>query len=142
MMDYKDQGYLPEAMMNFLTLLGWSLDDKTTEMDVETVINNFSLERIGASPAVFDLEKLSWLNGVYLRKLSADSLAEHCLELLDRDLGADVSRPLDWAYVVKVCSVIQDRAKTFAEVPYLSSFFFSGNYSYPAILIWSGMGDK
>jgi len=142
MMDYKEQGYLPEAMMNFLTLLGWSLDDKTTEMDVETVINNFSLERIGASPAVFDLEKLSWLNGVYLRKLSADSLAEHCLELLDRDLGADVSRPLDWAYVVKVCSVIQDRAKTFAEVPYLSSFFFSGNYSYPAILIWSGMGDK
>tara|TARA_Y100000590_G_scaffold462330_1_gene626158 strand:+ start:47 stop:1237 length:1191 start_codon:yes stop_codon:yes gene_type:complete len=142
MMDYKDQGYLPEAMINFLTLLGWSLDDKTTEMDVETVINNFSLDRIGASPAVFDLEKLSWLNGVYLRKLSADSLAEHCLELLDRDLGADVNRPLDWAYVVKVCSVIQDRAKTLAEIPYLSSFFFSENYSYPAILIWSGMGDK
>ena len=142
MMDYKDQGYLPDAMLNFLSLLGWSLDDKTTEMDISTVIENFSLERIGASPAVFDLEKLSWLNGVYLRNLSADSLAEKSFELLDRDLGADVSRPLDWAYVVKVCSVIQDRARTFSEIPHLASFFFSEDYEYPVILIWAGMGDK
>ena len=129
-------------MLNFLSLLGWSLDDKTTEMDISTVIENFSLERIGASPAVFDLEKLSWLNGVYLRNLSADSLAEKSFELLDRDLGADVSRPLDWAYVVKVCSVIQDRARTFSEIPHLASFFFSEDYEYPVILIWAGMGDK
>ncbi len=141
-MDYKDQGYLPEAMLNFLSLLGWSLDDKTTEMDINTVIENFSLERIGASPAVFDLEKLSWLNGVYLRNLSADVVAEKSFELLDRDLGVDVSRPLDWAYVVKVCSVIQDRARIFSEIPHLASFFFSENYSYPVILIWAGMGDK
>ena len=53
MMDYKDQGYLPDAMLNFLSLLGWSLDDKTTEMDISTVIENFSLERIGGITRCF-----------------------------------------------------------------------------------------
>ena len=53
-----------------------------------------------------------------------------------------MSRPLDWAYVVKVCSVIQDRARTFSEIPHLASFFFSEDYEYPVILIWAGMGDK
>ena len=63
-------GYIREALMNFLALLGWSYDDKTTVMTPSELIERFSLERVGASPATFDYEKLAWLNGVHLRMLS------------------------------------------------------------------------
>ena len=67
--EYRDDGFLPEAMLNFMALLGWSLDDKTEIMDSGMLTENFSLERINKSAAIFDLEKLVWMNGVYIRQL-------------------------------------------------------------------------
>jgi glutamyl-tRNA synthetase len=142
LMQFKEDGYLPEAMLNFLVLLGWSLDDKTTKMELKTIIDSFSLDRIGVSPSVFDMDKLSWLNGVYIRELSADSLAEKASSLLEEKLSAEVNHPLDWAYVVKVCALVQDRARTIQEIPDLTRFFFEQDINYSPILIWSGMGDK
>jgi len=76
---FRADGYLPAALMNFLALLGWSYDDKTTVMSPEELIERFSLERVGVSAATFDYEKLDWLNGVYLRELTPERYAEALL---------------------------------------------------------------
>ncbi|MDZ7726994.1 MAG: glutamate--tRNA ligase family protein [Dehalococcoidia bacterium] len=68
-LDYRDEGYLPDAMVNFLALLGWSLDDKTTIISREELLQHFSLERVVPNPAIFDLERLNYLNGQYIRAL-------------------------------------------------------------------------
>ena len=66
--EYKEQGYLPEAMVNFLSLLGWSLDGKTELMTVKEIIKNFTLGRVNSTGAIFNVEKLDWMNG-YIRDL-------------------------------------------------------------------------
>jgi glutamyl-tRNA synthetase len=76
---FRAEGYIPEGLMNFLALLGWSYDDHTTVMSREELVERFSLERVGPSPATFDYEKLDWLNGVHLRELSE---AEYAARLL------------------------------------------------------------
>ena len=86
LLEYKRQGYLPEAMFNFLGLLGWSLDDHTEIISREEFVRNFSLERIVKNPAIFDVEKLTWMNGVYMRALSPERLAELLVERLEDDL--------------------------------------------------------
>ena len=72
--EYREQGYLPETMLNFLALLGWSLDEKTELFTRQQLIDNFSLERISRTAAIFNKEKMDWMNGVYLRGL-------HCRRL-------------------------------------------------------------
>jgi glutamyl-tRNA synthetase len=79
---FRADGYLPEALMNFLALLGWSYDDKTTIMRPQELVERFSLERVGPSPATFDYSKLDWMNGVYLRELGADDYAGRLLTWL------------------------------------------------------------
>jgi glutamyl-tRNA synthetase len=79
---FRAEGYVPEALMNFLALLGWSYDDKTTVMSRDELVERFTLERIGLSPATFDYEKLDWLNGVYLRGLTEAGYAAHLLAWL------------------------------------------------------------
>ena len=74
--EFRAQGYIPEALVNFLALLGWSYDDKTTVMSRDELVERFTLDRVGASPAVFDFGKLDWLNGVYLRALPPDEYAD------------------------------------------------------------------
>ena len=81
---FREAGYLPAALMNFLALLGWSYDDKTTVMQPEELIERFSLERVGPSPATFDYEKLDWLNGVHLRGLDAGRLRDGAAALARR----------------------------------------------------------
>ncbi len=76
LLEYKRQGYLPEAMFNFLGLLGWSLDDHTEIISREEFVRNFSLERIVKNPAIFDVQKLEWMNGVYMRKKPEEDLVE------------------------------------------------------------------
>src|SRR3954462_13313523 len=83
---FRDEGYLPAALMNFLALLGWSYDDKTTIMSRHELIERFSLERVGSSPATFDYKKLDWMNGVYLRALSPGDYADRLVGYL-RDQG-------------------------------------------------------
>jgi nondiscriminating glutamyl-tRNA synthetase len=80
--EFRDRGFLPEAMRNYLALLGWSFDDKTTVMTTAELIERFSLERINRSPAVFDPQKLEWLNGEHLRLMSAEAFRDALLEYL------------------------------------------------------------
>src|SRR5438094_7862401 len=86
--EFRADGYIPEALFNFLALLGWSYDDKTTVMSREELVERFTLDRVGASPAVFDYAKLDWLNGVYLRELPLDEYANRLVTYL-REQGYD-----------------------------------------------------
>jgi len=136
--EYRRQGYLPDAMINFLSLLGWSLDDRTELLSREELIEHFSLERINKAAAIFNPEKLAWMNGVYLRKLSVGEFVEQAIPFLDKDLPETVSRPLEKTYVTEVLSLIQERAKTLAEVSQLADFFFLDELQYDTGLLLSG----
>jgi glutamyl-tRNA synthetase len=135
--EYQRQGYLPEAMVNFLALLGWSLDDRTELLSREELIKHFSLERVGKTAAIFNKDKLDWMNGVYLRKLSLEEFVQQALPFLDRDLPKSVGRPFERSYLSQVLSLIQERARTLAEVPQLASFFFLEELHYDAGLLLS-----
>jgi glutamyl-tRNA synthetase len=109
---FRDQGYLPAALMNFLALLGWSYDDKTTIMSRRELIERFSLERVVPSPATFDYKKLDWMNGVYLRALQPDEYA-HFLERWLREHG------IDWPQqrVFATAPLVQDKIEKFSQYP-------------------------
>jgi glutamyl-tRNA synthetase len=136
--EYQEQGYLPDAMINFLALLGWSLDDRTELLSREELVSHFSLERVGKTAAIFNKAKLEWMNGVYLRKLSPKEFAQHAMPFLDRDLPKSVERPLDATYVSKVLTLVQERAKTLADVPRLTGFFFLDELQYDSSLFLQG----
>ncbi|CAI8015748.1 Glutamate--tRNA ligase [Geodia barretti] len=80
LLDYREMGYLPHTMVNFLTLLGWSLDDKTELFTLDSLIENFSIGRVSKAGAIFNTEKLDWMNGHYIREMSADELADTLLD--------------------------------------------------------------
>ena len=140
--EFKEQGYLPEAMLNFLALLGWSLDDRTEIMSRQEVIDNLSLERISRNAAIFNREKLDWMNGVYIRGLSLEDFTWQVMPFLDRDLPKAVKRPLPVDYVRQMMPLIQERAKTLAEVPGLVGFFFAEELEYDAPLLIGKNMDK
>ncbi len=138
--EYRSDGYLPEATMNFLAILGWSLDDKTEMFTREDLIKSFTLERVGKTPAIFNKEKLNWLNGVYIRKLSPADFAERALPFLERDLPPAVARPLSKEYVSKVLPLVQERVKLLNEVAPLTRYFFVETLDYdPKLLISKDM---
>jgi glutamyl-tRNA synthetase len=118
--EFRAQGYIPEALVNFLALLGWSYDDKTTVMSREELVERFTLERVGASPSVFDFQKLDWLNGVYLRALSPEEYADRLISYL-REQGYEWDDEL----VRKVAPLVQDKIATLGEFPAFAGFFFA-----------------
>jgi len=83
--ELRDQGYLPEAVLNYIALLGWGLDASTTFMTIDELVAGFSLERVSKNPAIFDEQKLRWMNGRYLRELDPAELADRLGVLLGRD---------------------------------------------------------
>ena len=128
--DYREEGYLPEAMMNFLALLGWSLDDRTELMSRQELIDNFSLERVSKTAAIFNQKKLEWMNGVYIRQLSPEDFLGRALRSLEEGLPPEVKRPLDIEYVRQITPLVQERVKTLIEIPILTRFFFVDDLEY------------
>jgi glutamyl-tRNA synthetase len=122
-------------MLNFLALIGWSLDDKTEIMSRQELVDNFSLERIGKTGAIFNRDKLSWMNGVYIRNLSLDDFTRRALPFLDGGLPPEIKRPLSSEYVRQIMPLVQERARTLAEVPELVDFFFVDELDYDADLL-------
>jgi glutamyl-tRNA synthetase len=143
-LEYKEKGYLPEAMMNFLALLGWAFDDKTELFSKEELIQNFSIERISQTSAIFNADKLDWMDGVYMRKLSPDEFAQRALPFLEKGLPAEVKRPLDLDYVKKVLPLVQERVKTLGELEKKEMvwFFFTDEIEYEASLLIDKKMDK
>jgi len=133
--EFRDQGYLPEAMLNFLALLGWSLNETAELFSREELVKDFSLERVGLNPAIFNREKLDWMNGVYIRKLSAADFARRILPFLEKGLPPSVPRPLPLEYLDRLAPLVQERARTLAESVSLADFFLLPQLEYdPALL--------
>jgi glutamyl-tRNA synthetase len=122
--EYRDEGFLPEALFNFLGLLGWSLDDRTTIISREQFIEHFSIDRVGKNPAVFDLDKLTWMNGAYIRDMSPERFTDLLAERLERDLPPEVPRPLDRAYVSRITPLVRERVRRLDEASEMTGFFF------------------
>jgi len=127
--EFRAQGYLPEALVNFLALLGWSYDDKTTIMSRGELVERFTLDRVGASPAIFDFKKLEWMNGVYLRALPAEEYADRLVAYL-REQGYDWDDQL----VRKAAPLVQEKISTLGEFPKFAGFLFARSPGQPAAL--------
>ena len=117
---FRDAGFLPEAMVNYLALLGWSYDEQTTFFSREELIERFDLERVSHNPAAFDLTKLEWMNGHYIRELPPDELAGRCQELLLREGGLDV----DVDVVRAAVPLVNERMKHLTEAVEMLRFLF------------------
>ncbi len=123
---YRDQGYLPEAMVNFLALMGFSQPDGKEIFPFEEMARNFAFERITTSGPVFDLKKLEWLNGTYLRELIPGALAARLAPF-----GASAQDP---ARVAAILPLVQERLKRLAEWGELTDFFFTAPEPGPLLL--------
>ena len=120
---YRDSGFLPEAMTNYLALLGWSYDDRTNIFSREELTEAFSLERVGRNPAAFDVDKLEWLNGHYIRGLSPEELAERLVPFCEREgLPADTAEGR--ALIAQVSPLLVERMKRLTEAPPMIRFLF------------------
>ncbi|HZQ89224.1 MAG TPA: glutamate--tRNA ligase family protein, partial [Gaiellaceae bacterium] len=117
--EFRDAGYLPEALMNFLALLGWAPDGETTIMSRNELVSRFELARVSASPAQFDYAKLDWMNGVYLRALSEDEFAHRLLVWLGEH-GYD----WDAERVRKAAPLVQEKISRLGEFPGFAGFLF------------------
>jgi glutamyl-tRNA synthetase len=127
--EFRAQGYISEALLNFLALLGWSYDDKTTVMSGDELVERFTLDRVGASPAVFDFQKLDWLNGVYLRELSPDEYADRLVAYL-REQGLDWDEEL----VREAAPLVQEKIAKLGEFPEFAGFLFADVEPDPSLL--------
>jgi glutamyl-tRNA synthetase len=118
--EFRAEGYIPEALFNYLALLGWSYDDRTEIMSVAEIVERFTLERVGASPAVFDYAKLRHFNGVYLRALAPEAYADRLVAYL-REQGYDWDEEL----IRKAAPLVQEKITTLGEFPAFAGFLFA-----------------
>ena len=123
---FRDEGYLPEAILNYVALLGWSLDGETTMVSRDTLAREFSLDRISKNPAIFDFEKLEWMNGVYIREMPPGELAERMLPWL---VEAGLTTPEDFsvrrAWYEALVPLIAERAKRMTDIAPAVAFLFT-----------------
>jgi len=117
--EFRTDGYLPEALLNFLALLGWAPDGETTIMSRDELVERFSLERVSSSPAQFDYAKLDWMNGVYIRALPPDEFA-HRLVVWLGEQGYD----WDAERVRKAAPLVQEKIARLGEFPDFAGFLF------------------
>ncbi|HEX4931007.1 MAG TPA: glutamate--tRNA ligase [Gaiellaceae bacterium] len=127
--EFRTAGYIAPALMNFLALLGWAPDGETTIMSKEELIERFTLERVGASPATFDYDKLDWMNGVYLRELSPAAYADELVTHL-RDQGID----WDDERIRAAAPLVQEKIAKLGEFPEFAGFLFHGVEPDPVLL--------
>jgi glutamyl-tRNA synthetase len=118
--DFREQGYIPEAFVNFLALLGWSFDDHTEVMSRDELVERFTLERVGKSAAVFDYDKLKHLNGVYLRALPPEEYADRLVAFL-RERGYEWDEQL----IRRAAPLVQEKIETLGEFPAFAGFLFA-----------------
>jgi glutamyl-tRNA synthetase len=117
---FREQGFLPEALMNYLALLGWSKDESTTFLSREDLVNAFDLSRVSSNPATFDSKKLEWMNNHYIQSLDEDELAARCLHFL-----TEAGLLPDPATLRAAMPIVRERMKTLKECVTLLRFLFT-----------------
>jgi nondiscriminating glutamyl-tRNA synthetase len=127
--DYEAMGYVPDAIVNFLSLLGWSPGDNRELLSRDELIALFDLEGVVKHPAIFDTAKLGWMNKEYIKAMPAGALAARVVDLMKRG-RADVS--VDQGYAERVATLFHDRVRTVVDVLELGSYFFSDGPIVPS----------
>jgi len=162
---YKEKGYLSEAIVNFISFLGWNPGSEKEIYSLNVLEKEFSIEKVQKSPSIFNIKKLDWLNGFYIRNKSLDRLTELCIPYLDLIESIFVSEehlvgigPVDikqkfviketgerieFEYLKSVISLYQERLKYLSEINELTDFFFKKQIEYEKqLLIWKDASEK
>ncbi|MEQ2129395.1 glutamate--tRNA ligase [Caldanaerobacter subterraneus KAk] len=126
--EFRDQGYLPEAIVNYITLLGWAPSDGEEIFDVRKSIREFSLERVSKNPAVYDVQKLTWINGHYIRSYDLDKLTQAIIPFLQKK--GLIGENYDYEYIKKIVSVVREREKTLVDIADAMTYYFKEVESY------------
>ena len=127
--EFRENGYLPEALLNFVALLGWAIDDKTEIIDMETMIKHFDITKVNKSSAIFSYNKLDWFNGVYIRNTGDEELLKQIEPfLLKSGLLNDEEIKSNKTYLKKIIPLIRERLKNLSQAPELIGFFFDRHY--------------
>ncbi len=168
LLDYKKEGYLPEAMVNFLAFLGWNPGTEKEIFPMPSLIQEFSLDKIQKSGAVFNSKKLDWLNGFYIRQKPLNKLTELCIPYLiesalivplwgQKEFAplryhpfgitdykiAETEEKINFAFLEKIVGLYQERLKKLSEITELVDFFFKDKLDFPKELLkWKDIQDK
>ncbi|NAY91679.1 glutamate--tRNA ligase [Muricauda sp. JGD-17] len=127
---YKEAGYFPEALVNFLALLGWNPGTEQELFSLDELVQTFSLDRVNKSGARFDPEKAKWYNHQYLQKKNDSELAQTLLRHMEENVDSFSVRTLDLGYLTKVVGLIKERADFVSDFWELGSYFFQAPTSY------------
>lgn len=131
--EYREMGYLPEALFNFLLLLGWNPGHDQEVISKDQAVQEFSLDRVNASPVRFSLDKLNWYNGVYIRSLEPRDLAQRCLPFLQKEGLLPDPCPVErFEYLVQLIPLVQERLKLLTEVKDWTDFFLKSEIPAPS----------
>lgn len=139
--DFRYKGYLAKALINFCGLLGWHPKDDNEILELDEIIEKFELKDMSAKPAIFDIDKLDYFNGYYIRQLSIDDLTRLCEPYLRENIElSGEQRKKNIEFIKKIVSVEQERLKKLSEIGDLSRFFFIEDLEYEKeILAWKKM---
>ncbi len=140
--DFRANGCLPEAMINFLAFLGWSLDDHTSILSIDELKQHFDLARVVANPAVFDIDRLNFLNGHYIREMEDARWCQTITDWCERDLPVSVKRPIVPAVVESVAPLLKERTAKLADIAPMVEFLFSYDApEFPVEMLVERVGD-
>jgi len=135
-LEFREQGYLPETLLNYMVFLGWNPGDEREIFSLKELVKKFSLDKVHKAPAIFNHEKLDWLNGNYIRQKSAKELAELCLPYFIK-AGLVKEGGYDKKYLEQVVLLEQERMKKLSEITELTKFLFGDELTYDAsLLLW------
>lgn len=134
--NFRNQGYLPEAVVNFLALLGWNPGDDREIFTMQELMKEFSLERIQKGGAIFNIQRLQWLNGFYIRQKPLEDLTELCEPYFPKQAENFEQKKM-------VVALFQERLKKLSEIAEFADFFFAEKLEYPKDLLkWKDATDK
>lgn len=127
---YRDMGYLPDALVNFLALLGWTPDGDQEIFSRDELIEQFTLDRVAKNPAVFDIEKLNWINFHYMKQLDEDQLYAVCLPHLQKaGYASETPDEKEAAWLKSVCAAMREHVQYGAQIVDAAKVFFTDDYA-------------
>lgn len=135
---YIEKGYLPEAMKNFLAFLGWNPGTEKEIYSMKELLKDFSLQKVQKSGAIFNIEKLDWFNGYYIRQMPPIELVKKIIPFLVKAKLIEEDK-YDFNYIKKIITLEQPRLKKFSEIGERTGFFFKIPQFEPELLIWHDM---
>ena len=139
-MEFRKNGYLPEAIINFISLLGWSYNDTDEIFSLSELSKVFNIDRINKSPAVFNYAKLKWFNGIYIRKKTIEELFELVLPYFkERKLISDTPTEKETSYLKKLIPLLQERLELLTDAPEIVDFMFG---ELPEYKVWDAIIPK